>query len=103
MSDMLSGGGDSTSAGAISDVRQLVELKGVPLVSPPDRLLRALRYSSSTLSRGMTSTVVVRMDSSCMAVGRYTRCLVGFSIAALAVPEGRSNSSRGTSISSVAP
>eukprot|EP00878_Enallax_costatus_P043320 GHUV01051239.1.p1 GENE.GHUV01051239.1~~GHUV01051239.1.p1 ORF type:complete len:114 (+),score=23.04 GHUV01051239.1:150-491(+) len=31
----------------------------------------------------MTSMVVVSIDSNCMAVGRYTRCLAGFSMGAL--------------------
>lgn len=37
---------------------------------------------------GMTSMVVVRMDSSCIAVGRYTRCLAGFSCGPLLAPAG---------------
>lgn len=35
------------------------------------------------LTLGITSIVVVRMESSCMAVGLYTKCLAGFSIGAL--------------------
>lgn len=34
----------------------------------------------------MISTVVVRMDSSCMVVGRYTKCLAGFSMGPLLPP-----------------
>lgn len=87
---MLSGATDSRSPGAISLVRQLVEGKGAERPrSPPARPLAADTYSSRMDSFGMTSTVVVRMDSSCMVVGRYTRCLAGFSIGPFTPVVGR--------------
>lgn len=42
---------------------------------------------------GMISTEVVRMDSSCMVVGRYTKCLAGFSMGPLLPPGVRNSSS----------
>lgn len=56
-SDILSGGGDSRSAGAISLVRQLVDGKGTDLARSPRPQL-ALMYSSMIDSCNMTRTSV---------------------------------------------